>query len=310
VTPSSRALEHNALLYGEVGEYLAVTVPYLRDGLESGDAVFAVVPGPRLEALRDTLGRDGRDVSFVEAEVFYRHPVRTLHEYDRIVRAHDPVRVRVLGERAWSGDRVETMEWVRYESLVNAVFATSGARVICAYDRGTVDAEVIGHVRRTHPRLIDGRTVHVSDDYLEPERFSVDGDRMPRTPPPADSEYLPFGSEHELYRVRRFVAARASGHGLDERRVVALETAVTEVATNALRHGTAPRGVRVWARPGEFVCEVSDHGCWRPKAPAGFVPPGSALDSGFGLWTVRLLVDIVWLHAGWDGTFVRMLVRR
>ncbi|SEF89892.1 Anti-sigma regulatory factor (Ser/Thr protein kinase) [Thermomonospora echinospora] len=308
MTPGT-SLRHNALLYGDVGEYLAVTAPYLRAGLEAGDAVFAVVPRPRSQALRETLGRDGRDVTFIDAEVFYQHPVRALHEYDRVMRAHAPRRLRVVGENIWPGDRTETMEWVRYESLVNAVFAASGAQVICAYDRTAVDAEIIGHARRTHPWLIDGRAEYASGEYAEPAGLGTDSDRVPRTPPPSDAQYLPFGSEQELYQVRRFVAARASGHGLDGRRVVALETAVTEVATNALKHGAPPMGVRVWTRPGEFVCEVGDHGRWRPGAPAGLVPPGSALDSGFGLWTVRLLMDRVWLYAGRDGTFVRMVVR-
>ncbi|MBA9007644.1 sensor histidine kinase [Thermomonospora cellulosilytica] len=301
------ALEHNALVYDGVAEYLATVVPFLRDGLEAGDAVFAVLPGPRLEALRDVLGRAGGQITYVEAGTFYRHPVRALQDYDRLVRAHAPRRVRVAGERNWSADaRWETAEWIRYETLVNTVFARSGARVVCAYDRNAVDAGIVEEARRAHPWMIVGGDRRANGGY---EDSPVPGPDRDRPAPPADACHLPFGSAFELYQVRRFVTARASAHGLDAGRLAALETAVTEVATNALKHGAAPMGVRVWSQGGEFVCEVGDHGRWRAGAPAGFAPPGSALDSGFGLWTVRLLVDAVRLYADRDGTFVRLVMR-
>ncbi|WP_289008002.1 sensor histidine kinase [uncultured Thermomonospora sp.] len=309
--PADR-LEHDVLVYGGLEEYLAATVPHLREGVEAGEVPLVVVPEPRLSALRDALGADGREATFVDADEFYAHPVRALRDYDRILRLHAPRRLRVVGERNWSDDPLETVEWARYESLVNTLFAASGARVICAYDRDAVRPQVLEHALRTHRRLIDGRSERHNDaypesDYLEPAGFGADG---AWSPPPPDAAHLPFGAMEDLQRVRRFVAARASGHGLDEKQIAALETAVTEAATNALKHGAAPRWVRVWRRPGEFVCEVSDHGRWRPGALAGFTPPVSALERGFGLWTVRLLVDVVRLHAGEDGTSVRLLMRR
>lgn len=304
-------IEHNALFYDGLGEYLTTTAPFLRAGLEAENVMLAVVPEPRLSALRDTMGRDGEGMAFVDANIFYQHPVRTIKEYDKTVRQFAPRRLRVVAEPIWAGrGAAETVEWARYESLVNVAFANSGAHVICAYDRKVVTPEVIEHARRTHPQLIDGPAEYRSRDYREPEVFGADCDRGGRTPPPEDAEYLPFAGDRDLRAVRAFVRERAVRLGLPEPSVRDMLTAVTEVATNALRHGTPPMGVRVWSVAGEFVCEVSDHGFWQPGALTGFVPPESALQTGFGLWTVRLLVDVVRLHTGFDGTFVRLHVHR
>lgn len=303
-------IEHNALLYEGLGEYLTTTAPYLRAGLEAENVLLAVVPEPRLSALRDTMGRDGESVVFIDAGVFYQHPVRTIKEYDSTVRQFAPRRLRVVAEPIWLGrNPAETVEWARYESLVNVAFATSGAHVICAYDRTVVPPEVIEHARRTHPQLIDGQAEYRSRDYREPESFGADCDRLPRTPAPDDADYLPFATERDLQAVREFVRERTARRELAAETARGLLTAVTEVATNALRHGTPPMGIRVWADADELVCEVSDHGFWQPGSLTGFVPPESALQTGFGLWTVRLLVDFVRLHTGWDGTFVRLHVR-
>ncbi|TNY38348.1 sensor histidine kinase [Thermomonospora catenispora] len=295
------ALEHGALVYGGLAEYLAALVPFLREGVEAGDAVFAVAPAARLEALREALGRAGDRITYLEAEAFYRCPAQTLRDYDRLVRAHAPRRVRVAGERPWPAEEpwARAAEWTRCESLINTVFARSGARAMCAYDRDAVNARVLREARRAHLWVIDGGA---------PEDVAASG--ADRRPSPLDVDRLPFESAFELYQVRRFVTARASRHGLDAARLAALETAVTEVATNALKHGAAPREVRVWSHGEEFLCEVGDHGRWRPGAPTGLLPPGSALDSGFGLWTVRLLVDAVRVHADRAGTRVRLVMRR
>lgn len=304
-------IEHNALIFDGLGDFLAATAPFLRDGLAEGNVLVAVVPEPRLSALRDTLGPDGAGATFVDAAAFYRHPVRTIKDYDKLVREVAPLRLRVVAEPVWRGrGPAETVEWTRYESLVNAAFSSSGAHVICAYDRAAVPEPILLDARRTHPQVISGQARYPSLDYLDPAAFGAGCDRTPRTPPPADAGYLPFAAECDLQAVRAFATGWAVRHGLAAERVQALETAVTEVATNALRHGTAPMGLRVWTTPGELVCEVGDHGFWQPEPLIGYVPPESVLEPGFGLWTVRLLVDRMRVYAGWDGTFVRLYVAR
>ena len=78
-----------------------------------------------------------------------------------------------------------------------------------------------------------------------------------------------------------------------------------EVATTALRHGSAPAELRVWTQVGDLVCEIAGPGHWYPDALWGFTPPDGS-ETGFGLWGVRMLCDVVQMQADADGTLIRL----
>ncbi|MFC5748919.1 anti-sigma factor RsbA family regulatory protein [Actinomadura rugatobispora] len=302
-------LEHRAFLYDGVEEFLSVTAPYLREGVEAGEAVVVVVREPGLSALRDVLAPLAAEIEFYDSAVFYRHPVRTLKSYQEVVVSKMPRPVRALAEPVWQGRSPrETVEWARYESLINVVFEDSGARALCPYDLDGLPSAVIDHARRTHPLLACG--AH-SAGYVDPVAFGEECDRTRRFDRPRETAYFAVESD-DLYALRVFVGGRAGAHGLGEQPARNFVTAVNEVAANALRHGAPPVGVRVWSEGPDLVCEVGDNGLWLPgPGPlTGFVPPESALERGFGLWSVRLLVDLMELRAGWDGTFVRLRTAR
>ena len=299
------ALEHKAFLYAGTDDFLSITVPYLKSGLERGQAVVAVAREPNLTALRDTL--DEKDIVYVDSAGFYRHPVRTLRDYQTIVRDNAPRSVCALAEPVWEGwTERQTLEWIRYESLINAVFGGTDARALCPYDTATLPPRVVAEARRTHPLLLAPGHDGANDEYIDPVAFGSGCDRGLRSDRPADAEYLPIDGA-DLHILRAFVAERARRHDLADQPAQNLVTAVNEVAANALQHGTPPIGLWVWRDGPELVCEVGDHGLWRPgPGPlTGFIPPESALQTGFGLWTVRLLVDHMELRTGWDGSFVR-----
>lgn len=307
-----RPLEHRAFLFGGMVDFLETAVPFVREGLEDDDrAVVVVVEEPRLAALRDFFPGSPDDM-FINANGFYEHPVRTLRSYLELVKAKDPRRVHALAEPVWRDGWTsrETLEWARYESLINEVFRDTGASALCPYDTFALPPQILEHARRTHPRVVQGGGVSDSRRFSPPERFSADVDRTRVFPKPRESEYLPLTS-HDLHELRQWVGDRAERHGVTGQDAQNLVTAVNEVAANALRHGIPPVGVRLWTDGPDLYCEVGDNGYWSDFSPlAGFVPPKTALDSGFGLWTVRLLVDLVEVRAGWDGTFVRMRVGR
>ena len=305
-------LEHRAFVHTGTDDYLSVAVPFLKAGLEAGQAVVAVAPEPHLTALRDTLADHGDAITYRDSATFYRHPVHTLRDYQEIVKGSAPRSVCALAEPVWDGwDERQTREWIRYESLINVVFGGTDARALCPYDETSLPAEVIRQACRTHPLVLrDGRSWH-NAQYVKPESLGAECDRARALGRPADADPIVIDGA-DLHAMRTFVERRACAHGLDRTRILNLVTAVNELAANALQHGTPPAGLQMWADGDELVCEVGDNGCWRP-APSpltGFIPPDSALQSGFGLWTVRLLVDLMELHAGWDGTFVRIRVRR
>jgi anti-sigma regulatory factor (Ser/Thr protein kinase) len=300
-------LEHRAFMYDGADDFLSVTVPYLRSGLDRGEAVVAVAREPNLSALRDVLGE--KEVVFVDSADFYQHPVHTLRDYQTIVKEHAPRRVCALAEPVWDGwDERQTLEWIRYESLINVVFGKVDARALCPYDTRTLPPRILAEARRTHPLLRAPGHDGANGEYIDPETFGSGCDRGLPADRPHDAEYLPINGT-DLHHLRSFVAERAHRHGLTEQAAQNLVTAVNEVAANALQHGTPPIGLWTWRDGADLVCEVGDHGFWRPGPLTGFIPPDSALQSGFGLWTVRLLVDLMELRAGWDGTFVRVRKR-
>ncbi|NEA24644.1 sensor histidine kinase [Actinomadura bangladeshensis] len=301
-------LEHKAFLYDGTDDFLSVTVPFLKSGLERGQTVIAVAREPGLTALRDMVGE--KDVEYIDSAGFYRHPVRTLRDYQAIVKQSGPRGVCALAEPVWDGwDERQTLEWIRYESLINVVFGETEARALCPYDAAALPPRILAEARRTHPLLLAPGHDGDNAEYIDPETFGSGFDRGLRFDRPHDAEYLPIDGA-DLHALRSFVAERAGRHGLTGQSAQNLVTAVNEVAANALQHGTPPIGLWTWRHGPELICEIADHGFWRPGPLTGFIPPDSALQRGFGLWTVRLLVDLMELRAGWDGTYVRLHKRR
>jgi anti-sigma regulatory factor (Ser/Thr protein kinase) len=297
-------------VYSGEDEFLATVVPFLRAGLTAEDVVLVAASPPLLDGLRRALGPAGEPAMFIDATEWYRHPVRTVAAYEEFLRAQEPRRVRALAEMSWTRwSRLEAREWMRYEAVVNVAFGTSGARALCAYDRDTASPDLIADVRRTHRELVESGRPHPNADFTDLWHLFAEYDHEPLPLPPV-FDALPIESA-DLRDVRAFVAARAARHGLPDDALSGLLVAVTELATNAVRHGTPPMAVRLWAEGGDLICEVADCGLWRPRPAAtlGFVPPASATSGDFGLWGVRMLADIVQIRAGWDGTVVRLRMR-
>lgn len=300
---------HQALLHGGTEEFLQAAVPFLRQGLACDDHVLAVVPRGRQDALRDVMGGECAQLVFLEARSFYQHPVRTIATYHDVVGRVRPRRVRALAELVWD-HRVhawENREWTRYEALVNAVFSGSGAQVICSYDRGRVPPPIVEEARRTHRELfVDGLYPAYNDAYAESAHYSARCDRSALPEAPADAGRLPVESL-DLAPLRSFLQERALRLGLPQDRLGSLVMAVNEVATNAVVHGTPPIEFRIWRDGAVLHCEVADIGLWHPDPLTGFLPPESAAAHGFGLWSARMLVDLLEIRAGHHGT--RVLLR-
>ena len=303
------ALVHRALVYSAEQELLGAAVPFLRAGITADEVVLVAAPPARLHMVRRALGADAPPVLFIDVAEWYRQPVRTIAAYDGFLRAHAPRRVRAFAELDWAArSPLEIQEWIRYEAIVNTLFSTVEASALCAYDRRATPPGVVAGAARTHPELVGaGGRPRPSASYVDPGEVSDEFDRRPLWRPPG-FDSIPIESA-DLHDVRRFVAERAARHGLADEALGRLLVAVTEVATNAVKHGTPPMAVRVWADDGDLICEVADSGCWRPDAMLGYAPPATATSGGFGLWGARMLADAVQIRAGWDGTVVRLRTR-
>src|SRR4051794_13066474 len=219
--------EHEALLYRSVSEYVAGTVPFVEDALDTGEPVLVAVPAPNVEVIRGALGPTTADrVRFLDMTEAGRNPGRiipgVLHSF---VEEHAPGRVRIIGEPIWAGrSAAEYPACVQHEALINLAFADAAATILCPYDTGRLGAAVIGDAERTHPVVVNGDCRAASDRYGDPTTVVAAFNR-PFAEPVTTPVTLIFDAD-ELPAVRRFVVEHAGAGGLDRSRVGDLAVAV------------------------------------------------------------------------------------
>ncbi len=169
---------HEALVYSTVEEFLAATVPFIREGLEDEEALMAVTKEANLSALREALDADDGRVDFVDSAAWYRSPRQTLDAYARYVRERleeGAGRLRVIGEPVWPRTSARAVaEWKRYESAINVAWASIPVSVVCPYDASELPEDVVADATRTHPVLRTGRGTRPSPRYTDPEVFVRD----------------------------------------------------------------------------------------------------------------------------------------
>jgi anti-sigma regulatory factor (Ser/Thr protein kinase) len=306
------SLAHRVLLYGSEEEFLAGTVPFIRDGLECGDPIRVVTTDRNTGWLRAALGADARHVTFGDSSQWYRHPVRALAATHRTVQAasRGGQRLRLIGEPLWTARPAQqSTEWARYESLVNAALAWANAALVCTYDSGVVGPDVVAALARTHPELVVNGGARPSPSYLDPAVFNAECDSSPLSELPSPALWLRFEGVDQLVILRDFVTCHATQVGATVLDVVQFVQAVEEVATNAIEHGGGSGVARVWASPQTIVCEVRDTGAGL-RDPlvtlVGRLPSGRSTARGRRMWLARQWCDLLEVRSDSAGTTVRL----
>jgi anti-sigma regulatory factor (Ser/Thr protein kinase) len=113
-----------------------------------------------------------------------------------------------------------------------------------------------------------------------------------------------FGAD-DLAAVRARVRGCAREAGLGEDRTADLVLAVTELATNSVRHGGGGGRLRTWRESDALVVDVADRGHVADPLAGRRTPPLTE-EGGRGLWLANQLCDLVQLRSGPDGTLVRV----
>jgi len=151
-------LDHRALVYRTIGQFVRATVPFLLEGVERGDGLIAATAKDKIKLLRSELGSSGREVTFLASDGWYRDPFTTLEGFRSAVDEKTDAGhewVRVIGEPVWLGRLPEdVMRWVRYEALINLALADAHATIVCPYDASTLPPAIVTAARRTHPRML------------------------------------------------------------------------------------------------------------------------------------------------------------
>ncbi|MFG2500951.1 anti-sigma factor RsbA family regulatory protein [Streptomyces sp. NPDC048441] len=299
--------EHAALFYRGHGQYVAGTVPFVRDGLAAGEPVAVAAPTSQLKLIKDELGTAADAVQFVDMPLTGRNPGRII---PGVLRAfadrHPDRRVRIIGEPIWVGrTALEYPACVQHEALINTAFHGLDATILCPYDADRLDPTVLTDAYATHPLVIEEGHAQASPTY-DPDR-TVARYNEPLPPPPTGA-VLTFDAEG-LVAARHFAVLRARGLGVAGTRLEDLALVVAELTTNSLVHGGGSGTVWVWADGQHLVCQVYDSG--RLADPlAGRRPPERGQRGGRGLLLVHHLADLVRVHTSDTGTTIRCYLSR
>ncbi|MET7689092.1 sensor histidine kinase [Streptomyces sp. NPDC005483] len=303
--PSTEPFVHPALFYRGEEEYLHGTVPFVRDGLRAGEPVAVAVPGPNLDILKSALGEDVAHVTLLDMTEAGRNPGRII---PRVLRAfadaHREKRVRIIGEPIWAGrSAVEYPACVQHEALINPAFQGRDVTILCPYDVGSLDEQVLTDAYATHPLVISGGREQSSTAYA-PE-YVVARYNQPLEQPAA-AEELVFDAG-QLPRARQFAVEQAARRSLSGVRLEDVALIVAELTTNSVVHGGGSGTLRMWSDDGYVVCEVRDQGYLNDPL-AGRRPPARDRLGGRGLLLVNSLADLVRVHTSPDGTAIRCYI--
>src|SRR5262245_38734873 len=130
-----QAFVHEAFLYRDAEEFRRGTLRFIREGIQAGEPVFAVLDSEKIELLRQALSEDADRVRFADMAILGANPARIIGAWRRFVDVHGgggrPM--RGIGEPIWAGrNGPELTECHRHESLLNLAFADTPAfRMLC-----------------------------------------------------------------------------------------------------------------------------------------------------------------------------------
>ena len=294
---------HQALIYDGGEEYLAGTMPFLREALGAGEPTLVAVGEAQSELIAAELGPDADRVLFLDMHRVGGNPALAIPLWRDFLEDHDGRPVRGIGEPAWDAHCSAALEEChRHECLLNHAFHASIWSLLCAYDAESLGDEVLERVAGSHELISrQGRTEGASAS--NPTQTASQGSCRRRSTRP---EILAFGLT-ELSEVRRRVAAAAERAGMDPRGVADLVTATSELAANSVVHGGGSGTLRLWREGDDLLAEVEDGGLIEEPL-VGRVRPVLSQEGGRGLWLANQLCDLVQIRSGEAGTDVRLHV--
>jgi hypothetical protein len=294
---------HPALLYRGTAEYLAGTVPFIREGLAAGESVGLAVPGPNLRLILSELGSDAERVRLLDMTRSGRHPGRIIPNVLRaFADAHPSGRVRIVAEQLWAGRAVREYPTCAYqETLINVALSGRLVSMLCPYDADVVGPHTLADVELSHPLLIDARGERASTRFA-PERVITDDRLCSHTMGPSftfDATRAALAGQFACDQATRL------GHTGDH---AELKLIVGELVARTLVHGGGTGNLRIWAERGYLVCDVRHAGHIRDLTGGSPLADPRKPD-GRGLLMVHHLSDLVQHHSCPQGTTTRVYLK-
>jgi anti-sigma regulatory factor (Ser/Thr protein kinase) len=307
-TVSHHGYVHEAAFYGSDDDFLAVVVPFLQDGLETGEPTVVALSEKNTELVRSAM-TDATHLEFVPDQ--YSRPASVIKSYRKILAryvAAGAQQIRIVGEVPHPGMGVPWECWARYEAAINHAFGEFPLWGLCPYDTRITPEHVLDDVARTHPYLATADGGHVTNDrYTDPAVFLA----LPRSPRPDPLETSPplidlVDPSPAAARCAVRDASRVTS--LSAADVEDLVIATTETVTNASCHGRPPVQLRIWSSPARILVTVTDHGAGPTDPFAGLLPAPRAPSGGLGLWLTHQLCDLVTVDKREYGCTIRLII--
>ncbi|MFH8379284.1 anti-sigma factor RsbA family regulatory protein [Streptomyces cyaneofuscatus] len=303
--PRGAVFRHELYPYRGEDQFLSGTLDYIHEALEADEAVVVAVPEDKISLLRGELA-DELAVTFVDATTAGPNPGRHIAAWSAWMneRGEGGRPVRGIGETAWRQARSAAhLSELRYhEWLMNRAFARSSTwSMLCPYDAADDDQDALRSLSRCHPQIHRDGQYMPSEGYLTGEEYAFDALDAPCDP------FQELSYTHgDLAAIRSKVSQCAADVGVTKDRLAKLAVAVTEIATNSIRHGGGHGTLRTWAQDETFLCELRDSG-YIPHAMTGRIRPEANQVGGRGLWLAHQLCDLVEIRSTPDqGTTIRL----
>jgi len=300
-TPGYR---HEALFYRGDEEFLAGTLPLVKEAVDAEAAVLVAIPKGHAAVLREALDGHGDGVAFTDMEELGRNPGRIIAAWRDFVRAHAGGDTTPLGigEPVWPArTEAELVECRRHETLLNLAFsAETPWTLLCPYDARQLSHGVLDAARRSHPHVRERGCSYRSETYAREIP-----DFEPLQAPAVEPDARTYSRTGCLAALRELITVRAEREGLSSARVADLVLAVDELATNTLRYARGEGTLRVWREDATLIVEVADSGHIADPLAGRDCPPPTEL-GGRGLYLVNQLCDLVQLRSSPEGSVIRV----
>jgi anti-sigma regulatory factor (Ser/Thr protein kinase) len=280
-----RQLRHHALVYESEDEYLECSVPFLKEGFEAGEGAIVAHAKAGLAMVREALGPDAAEVTFVDVSAAYTRPAQTLASYHEVFarQLQKTSKLRAVADVQFGLDPAEWDLWTGYEAVFNRSFEHLPAWVLCSYNANGTPDPIIEGVWQTHPEVVDVDGWTTSEHFEDPDELLR---RLTPAPEPLpELRSIPFG--HGAEEFREGFARELFDEQVPEARGLEMLVAANEIAANADEHGGGIKDVRVGRAQDRMVCEIVDRGEGFDDPAAGYLAPRPGI--GTGLWVARQL---------------------
>jgi hypothetical protein len=289
---------HEAVYYRDESDLLAVVLPFLLGGVEAGEPTVCAFGEANAALVREATDNEP-GIAYLAGGDMYARPASAIRAFQNLLAEHAAAgagQIRIIGELApWMFG--ETWDWwARYESAINHAYDDFPLWSMCAYDTTITPPHVLHEVARTHPWVARPDGHERSAPYIEPSAYLLEPHRPEVDPLQAGAPAVALTDPSPV--AARQAVMHVAPDSLAPTVLDNFVIAVSEVVTNAIRHGRAPVHVKLWTDRGPG-----------PKDPyAGLLPRTDGEPGGLGLWLTHQLCDFVTLDRPGDGFTIRLTV--